>query len=86
MTAARMMDRDVFVSRINLEGVHSSTLHALACSVIFHLNAFFHIHRYTRISKSSISVAIFGFAVYIVNMRVTCPLLFRVDAPLFGDA
>ena len=35
--------------------------------------------------KVAYPVATFGFAIYIVNMRVTCPLLFRVDAPLFGN-
>ena len=56
--AAYRMDRDVFVSRINLDGVHSSTLCTLACSTIIILNgiiAFFHIHRYMKISKRSIS-------------------------------
>ena len=61
MTAAHRIDRDVFVSHINLDGVHSSTL---SCSTIIILNgiiAFCHIHRYTRLSKSSTSVATFGF-------------------------
>lgn len=55
------------------------------CSVIFHINhviAFFYTYSYMTISKIVYPVATLNFVVYIVNVRVTCPLSFVVDTPL----